>query len=237
MHTQTSTPAPRGTRFSSSTGARSLPALDAVDELRNAFDRPRRLTRHQYLYRAGDVCTGIYFIEEGSMKVSTLSVGGDEQIVRFYLPGEILAIEALGESRHSSSAMALEPTRIRVLSLTALEALFERSPGLYRRLLHLVSRRIAELQEHMLTLGRKTAPERLAGFLTDLSLRSRSRELTLSMSRDAIGSYLGIALETVSRVLHQFEDQHLISLQGRHVAVVEPARLRRLAEGEYANAA
>lgn len=237
MHTQIGTPAPRGTRFPSGTGACSLPSLDAVDELRNAFEAGRRLTRHQYLYRAGDVCTGIYLIEEGSVKVSTLSAGGDEQIVRFYLPGEILALEALGESRHSSSAMALEPTRVRTLSFAALEAMSERSPGLYRRLLHLVSRRIAELQDHMLMLGRKTAPERLAGFLTDLSLRSRTHDLTLSMSRDAIGSYLGIALETVSRLLHQFQDEDLISLQGRHVAVVAPARLRQLADGDYAHAA
>ena len=237
MQAQISTPVPNRARFSPSSKTRTVQSLDAVDELRNAFEVGRRLTRHQYLYRAGDICTGIYLIEEGSVKVSTLSAGGDEQIVRFYLPGEILALEALGESRHSSSAMALEPMRVRVLSFTALEALSERSPGLYRRLLHLVSRRIAELQDHMLMLGRKTAPERLAGFLTDLSLRSRTRDLTLSMSRDAIGSYLGIALETVSRLLHQFQDEHLISLQGRHVAVVAPARLRQLAEGEYAHAA
>lgn len=237
MHTQTGTPTSRSMRSPSGAGVRSLPSLEAVDELRNAFEVGRRLTRHQYLYRAGDVCTGIYLIEDGSVKVSTLSAGGDEQIVRFYLPGEILALEALGESRHSSSAMALEPTRVRILSFAALEALSERSPGLYRRLLHLVSRRIAELQDHMLMLGRKTAPERLAGFLTDLSLRSHSHELTLSMSRDAIGSYLGIALETVSRLLHQFQDENLICLHGRHVDVVEPARLRQMAEGDYMRAA
>lgn len=221
----------------SAPNVRAAQGLQALDDLREAFDTVRRYARQQYLYRAGEPCSGIYLIEEGSVKVSTLSPNGDEQIVRFYLPGEILALEALGESRHSSSAMALETTRVRSLSLPALEALSERSPGLYRRLLHLVSRRIAELQEHMLMLGRKTAPERLAGFLTDLTLRTRTRELTLSMSRDAIGSYLGIALETVSRLLHQFENDNLITLRGRHVAVMEPARLRQLAEGDYARAA
>jgi CRP/FNR family transcriptional regulator, anaerobic regulatory protein len=221
----------------STLSARASQGLQALDELREAFDTVRRIARQQYLYRAGEPCSGIYLIEEGSVKVSTLSSNGDEQIVRFYLPGEILALEALGESRHSSSAMALEPTRVRMLSLPTLEALSDRSPGLYRRLLHLVSRRIAELQEHMLMLGRKTAPERLAGFLTDLTLRTRTRELTLTMSRDAIGSYLGIALETVSRLLHQFDDAKLICLQGRHVAVMEPNRLRRLAEGDCARAA
>lgn len=217
--------------------ARAAGTMDALDELRNAFAGARRFARQQYLFRAGEPCTNIYIIEEGSVKVSTLSPNGDEQIVRFYLPGEMLALEALGESRHSSSAMALEATTVRVLSLTNLPSLYERSPEVYRKLLQLVSRRIAELQEHMLMLGRKSAAERLAGFLTDLTLRTRRQEFTLSMSRDAIGSYLGIALETVSRLLHQFEHEKLICLQGRRVNVVEPVRLRRLAEGDYAHAA
>ncbi|MFL6623014.1 MAG: Crp/Fnr family transcriptional regulator [Sulfurifustis sp.] len=211
--------------------------MDALDELRNAFGGARRFTRQQYLFRAGEPCASIYVIEEGSVKVSTLSSNGDEQIVRFYLPGEMLALEALGESHHSSSAMALEATTVRVLPLTNLPALYERSPDVYRKLLQLVSRRIAELQEHMLMLGRKSAAERLASFLTDLTLRTHRQEFTLSMSRDAIGSYLGIALETVSRLLHQFEHEKLICLHGRRVNIVEPARLRRLAEGDYANAA
>lgn len=207
------------------------------DELREAFGPERRLSRHQYLFREGDVCSGVYLIEEGSLKVSTLSSGGDEQIVRFYLPGEILGLEALGETRHSSSAMALEPTRLRSLSLASLEALCLRSPAAHRRLLHLVSRRIAELQEHLLLLGRRTAPQRLAGFLADFAARSRTRDITLSMSRDAIGSYLGIALETVSRLLHQFENEQLIALQGRRVSLFEPALLYRMAQGECARAA
>lgn len=213
------------------------PAAHSPDELTQAFGPIRRFARHQYLFHAGETCGGIYLVQEGSVKVSTLSPNGDEQIVRFYLPGELLALEALGESRHSSSAIALETTSVRILSLPALHALYARSPGLYRRLLQLVSQRISELQEHMLMLGRKTAPERLAGFLTDLTTRTRARDLTLTMSRDAIGSYLGIALETVSRLLHQFESQKLISVRGRQVSVVEPARLRRLAEGDYAHAA
>jgi CRP/FNR family transcriptional regulator, anaerobic regulatory protein len=221
----------------SAVAARSAETLQLLDELRNAFGPARRYTRQQYLFRAGEPCTGIYVIKEGSVKVSTLSPNGDEQIVRFYLPGEMLALEALGEAHHSSSAIALEPTTVCVLLLSTLPTLCERSPGLYRRLLQLVSRRIGELQEHMLMLGRKTAAERLASFLTDLTLRKRVRQFTLSMSRDAIGSYLGIALETVSRLLHQFEEEKLISLHGRSVNVVEPARLRRLAEGDYANAA
>lgn len=217
--------------------ARLAPAERSTDELQQAFGPPRWLARHQYLFRAGESCVGIYLVEEGSIKVSTLSCNGDEQIVRFYLPGELLGIEALGESSHTSSATALEPTRIRALSLPALHALYERSPALYRRVLRLATQRITELQEHMLMLGQKSAPERLASFLTDLTSRTRMQEFTLSMSRDAIGSYLGITLETVSRLLHKFEREKLIALRGRRVSLVQPARLRQLAEGAYVRAA
>ena len=224
-------------RASAPRSARPALAGHGVDELEPAFGPVRRFARQQYLFRTGETCTGIYLVQEGSVKVSTLSPNGDEQIVRFYLPGELLALEALGEARHNSSAVALETTSVRILSLPALHALYARSPGLYRRLLQLVSQRITELQQHMLMLGRKTAPERLASFLTDLATRTHAHDLTLPMSRDAIGSYLGIALETVSRLLHQFEAQKLISVDGRRVSLVEPARLRRVAEGALALAA
>lgn len=207
------------------------------DELQAAFGPSRRLARQQYLFRAGETCAGIYRVQQGSIKVSTLSPSGDEQIVRFYLPGEVLGLEALGEPRHSSSAVALEESRVQALSVPALHALCQQSPALSRRVLQLVSQRIAELQEHMLMLGRKTAAERLAAFLTNLTRRTRTQELTLTMSRDAIGSYLGITLETVSRLLHKFQKDRLIVLHGRRIALVAPARLQELADGGLAHAA
>ncbi len=213
------------------------PVKAGLEELQAAFGPPRRLARQQYLFRAGEACAGVYLLQQGSVKISTLSPNGDEQIVRFYLPGELIGLEALGEARHSSSAVALEESRVQALSLPALHALYERSPGLYRRLLQIVSRRIAELHEHMLTLGRKTAAERLAAFLTDLARRTQTQELTLTMSRDAIGSYLGLTLETVSRLLHKFEKERLIALRGRRIRLIQPARLRELAEGNFAQAA
>lgn len=215
----------------------ALHAHSGDDELMAAFGPERRLARQQYLFRAGEACTGIYLVVEGSVKVSTLSANGDEQIVRFHLPGELLGLEALGELHRSSSAMALEGTRVRPLSLSALHALSANSPDLYRRLLRIVSRHMVELQEHMLMLGRRSAAERLASFLSDLTNRTRTSELTLSMSRDAIGSYLGITLETVSRLLHRFEKEQLIVVDGRRVRLMQPSKLRQIADGAYACAA
>lgn len=208
--------------------------VHTITELEPALGARRWFARGQHLFRTGEDGTGVYLIEEGCVKVSTLSQGGDEQIVGFCLPGELVGIEAVSESSHSSSAVALEPTRARPLSLNALQTLCQRSPELTHSLLRLVSRRIAELESHMLLLGRKTAPERVAGFLIDLQRRTRTRELQLAMSREAIGSYLGIALETVSRLLHQFENEKLIRLDGRHVRLLKPDRLRELADGAWA---
>jgi CRP/FNR family transcriptional regulator, anaerobic regulatory protein len=208
---------------------------DAIAELRPALGPPRNFSRGQYLFRAGERCAALYFVEGGCVKVSTLSRGGDEQVASFCLPGEPVGIEALGESVHGSSAVALEPTRVRPLSIAALQNLCQRSPDLTRRIFRLVSKRIAELEGHMLMLGCKTASERVAGFLADLTQRTRTRELQLSMSREAIGSYLGIALETVSRLLHQFEDENLIRLNGRQVSLLEPERLSELAAGGWTN--
>lgn len=208
-------------------------ATDITDELRPALGIARTLVRGQHLFRAGERCGGLYVVEEGCIKVSTLSQNGDEQIVGFCLPGELVGIEAVSEARHAGTAVALEATRVRPLPALALQALCERSPGLTRRVFRLISRRIADLEGHMLLLGRKTAPERVAGFLIDMGRRTRSKELQLSMSREAIGSYLGIALETVSRLLHQFDAEDLIRVAGRRVRVLNPERLRAVAEGVW----
>jgi CRP/FNR family transcriptional regulator, anaerobic regulatory protein len=204
-------------------------AQDALAELRQALGPPRCFSRGQYLFRAGERCAALFLVEEGCVKVSTLSRSGDEQVANFCLPGEPVGLEALGEPVHGSSAIALEPTRVRPLSIAAIQNLCQRSPALTRRLFRLVSKRISELEGHMLMLGCKTAPERVAGFLVDLTQRTRSHELQLGMSREAIGSYLGIALETVSRLLHQFEDEKLIRVSGRQVRLLRPERLRELA--------
>lgn len=208
---------------------------DATVGLRPILGPPRKLARGRYLFRAGERCKALYLVEEGCLKVSTLSRSGDEQVASFCLPGEPVGIEALGESVHGSSAVALEPTSVRPVSIAALQNLCQRSPDLTRRIFRLVSKRISELEGHMLMLGCKTASERVAGFLADLTQRTRSHELQLSMSREAIGSYLGIALETVSRLLHQFEDDELIRVNGRQVSLLRPERLRELAAGGLTN--
>lgn len=227
MHAETATSS--STRSSRAVMPRSASVTDDLQELESALGPARAFARGRSLFRAGETCTGVYVIEKGSIKVSALSQNGEEQVVRFCLPGELLGIEAISELRHRSTAVALEDTRVRILTVSALQALCRRSPKLTHQLFRLVSRRIADLHAHKLMLGRKTAPERLAAFLTDMKERTHTQELQLSMSREAIGSYLGIALETVSRLLHQFEHDKLIRVSGRRLRLIAPARLRAMA--------
>jgi CRP/FNR family transcriptional regulator len=201
----------------------------AFEELLAAFGPPRVLARGEHLFHSGGRGDAVYLVEQGSIKVYRLSAAGDEQVLDFQLAGDVLGLDALGTVDHGCSAVTLEPTRVRALPLTKLRALCERSPRLHHGILQLASRRIGELQQHMLALGRLNAAERLAGFLLNLATRTQSRELRLSMSRYAVGCYLGLALETVSRLLHDFEAQGLIRVHGRDVALVKPDRLRALA--------
>jgi CRP/FNR family transcriptional regulator len=205
--------------------------LAGIEALRAALGPERRLARNEHLFYSADRCAELYFVGAGALKVQRLAPGGEEQIVSFHFAGDILGFEAFGAPSRGCSAVALEATRVRALPLAALQSLCGRSMRQQRWFLRLLSRRLAELQEHMLTLGRKSAYERLAGFLVELAARSRQTELRLSMSRYAIGCYLGLALETVSRLLRQLQDEGLIRVHGRRIRLVEAERLEHLARG------
>lgn len=168
-------------------------------------------------------------IESGWFKALNLSLNGDEQIMRFYRPGELLGLEAVSAPRYICTAVALERARVHTLSIPAFHELCGHSPNLYRTILELITKYIDEMHGHMLMLGQKTASERLARFIYDVFSRTGKSEVMLSMPREAIGSYLGIALETVSRLLHQFEREDLIRLRRRRVRLLDRRRLYQLA--------
>lgn len=220
-------------------GERTRPRLcqitlsaEAEQLLHPAFGAEHRLRRGQCLFHGGEKCTALYLTLSGSFKVSGTSASGEEQVFRFCFPGELIGLEAVGATCYASTARAIEGARVRAISLETLGILYRHSPGLIHSILALVARYMAELQEHMLILGQKKAPQRLANFLTGLAVRTGTAEVVLSMSRDAIASYLGIALGTVCRILHEFEQANLIRVDGRRVRLLDLVRLRALAEGE-----
>ncbi len=215
-----------------------LPAVmrePAASQALERFARPsRRLVRGEHLFHTGERSLALYAIESGSVKLYTVTPSGEEQVFGFCFPGDLFGLDALGVPVHSCSAVALEPTTVYALSASELEAHCQRIPALQHEIHRLLGRRIGDLHELMMVLGKKRADERLASFLVNLAARftapgARQAELHLSMTRYEIGCHLGLALETVSRLLRRFHDEGLIRMRSRYIRLLDLPRLRALA--------
>jgi CRP/FNR family transcriptional regulator len=209
--------------------------LDADDlgRIDNLVYTRRRLERGHALYHAGAEFTALYAIRSGSFKTSLLVAGGREQVSGFLMGGEFLGIEGLGSETYNATAVPLEDSEVCVLSHTLIEELTCQIPALQRRLHAVLAREILRGQEMMLLLANMRAEQRLATFLLDLSARFGRRgysssEFHLRMTRKEIGSYLGLKLETVSRLFTQFHDANLIEVDHRHVRILDVHGFQRL---------
>lgn len=203
--------------------------------MEDLVQRSRPLARGESLFRQGDKLTGIYAVRSGTVKVMTCTSDGHEQIVRFCLPGEILGLDGLEKDRHTSTAIALDTVSVCRLPLDRLEALAERVPSLYRRMLRLISREVSADHSRQLLLGQRGAEERLAAFLLMLSEEYQrrgfsAREFNLSMSRQDIANYLALAVETVSRLFTAFQTAGLLSVERRSVQLRSLDKLRALVQ-------
>ncbi len=205
--------------------------LELLDRI---IKRRRPAHRGEYLFRAGEPFQAIYAVRSGSVKTYAVSEDGGEQVTGFHLPGELFGLDAINAGRHPCSAVALEATGLCEVPFDRLEALGEDVPSLPRQMLRVMSKAILHDQTLLAYLSRKSAEERLAGFLLSLSQRFASRgfsarEFHLSMSRIDIGNYLGLAEETVSRLFTRFQEQGLLTAERKHVRLHDLERLRRLA--------
>jgi CRP/FNR family transcriptional regulator len=209
------------------------PDLSALDKL---IKRRRALKKGEMLYRFGDPLKALYAIRSGSLKTTGLIEDGRAQITGFYLPGELLGMDAINTDVHPCSAEALETSEVCDIPYMALEGLAQQIPSLQHQLLRIMSREIVRDEGMLMMLGRMSAEERLASCLMSFSRRlarlgDTSVEFKLSMSRQDLGDYLGLALETVSRLLSRFQDVGLISVHGRQIALRDVNRLRAMATG------
>jgi CRP/FNR family transcriptional regulator len=209
-------------------------ALDEVERLDAIVRRRRPFARGSHIFRLGDPFRSLYAIRSGSAKTYTITEDGSEQITGFHLPGEIIGLDAINSSHHPCAAKALETTGICEIPFERLEELAAAVPGLGRQLQRIMSREIQAAGELLTLLGKKSAEERLAALLVSLSMRFQergfsAREFCLSMSRNDIANYLGLAVETVSRLFTRFQRQGLISVQNKYIALKELERLWALA--------
>ncbi len=207
---------------------------DELDSLDSIIHRSRPMRRGEGLFRAGDTFQSVFAVRSGAFKTSTLTVDGEEQVTGFYLPGEILGMDGLGTNTHTNTARALESSSICEIPFVRLEALSSQIPSLQRHFFQLMSREIQSDQQLMLLLARKPADARLAAFLLNLGTRYKrrglsQRRLRLPMSRNDIGNYLGLAVETVSRIFTRLQSSGVLGVAGKEIEILDMAALTEIA--------
>ena len=202
--------------------------LDDMDELTRV---KRKVARGAALYRSGDAFDSLYAVRSGSFKSVGLSRAGEEKVTGVHLAGEVLGLDAINSRKHGFDAVALEDSEVCVIPFAQLTQLALRTPELQEQLLRMLSGDISRDQGLMLLLGGMDAEERLAAFLLSLSRRYQklgyaSTRFTLRMTREDIGSYLGLTLETVSRLFSRMQRDGLIVAQQKEIELKDMPRLR-----------
>lgn len=204
-----------------------------MQQLDHLVKTRRKLKRGDYLYRSNQPFHALYAIRLGFFKTFDSSADGREQITGFYMPGELLGMDAISADMHSCDAIALEDSELCEIPFAALEQLSREIPTLQRQFHRIMSREIMREHGLMMLLGNMSAEERLATFLLNLSQRFKERGYSerrfyLRMTRNDIGMYLGLKLETVSRMFSKFRDQGIIRISNKYLEIEDIGALRRL---------
>ena len=188
---------------------------------------------YEALFHAGDPFNAIYAVRSGFFKSSIVDDGGREQVTGFHMGGELLGMEGIGAGRYNGTATALEDSEVCVMPYALIEDMAHEIRPLQRHLQAVMAREIVREQGVMMLLGSMRAEERLAVFLLNLSQRFTARgfsksDFVLRMTREEIGSYLGLKLETVSRLFSQFQKDGLIEVNQKHVRILDIEGLDRV---------
>lgn len=206
---------------------------DDVERLDGIVKRARPLHRGDYLFRVGERFRALYVVKTGSVKTCAPSEEGGEQLLGFHLPGEVIGLDAIEKGVHACSAKVLETSAVCEIPFSRLEELSSSIPSLQHQMYRLLSKEISQDSKMLLLLGKKSAEERLATFLLSISKRLRKRGLCstdfyLSMSRHEIGNYLGLAVETVSRLFTRFQDEGLLKVDRKHIELLDPGAMEAI---------
>lgn len=201
--------------------------LDETDVVRlnSVVSNWKMVRQGQALYRAGDPFQSIYALRSGSIKTVLSHPSGREYVSGFFLPGETLGLDGISTEVHTCDAIALEDSAVCVIPFHLLEALCREVKSLQQQVHKMMSAEIVRETGQMMLLGNLTAEQRVAAFLLNISRRLQRRGysptcFTLRMTREDIGSYLGMTLETASRTLSRFQQEGLIRVQGKQIELL-----------------
>jgi len=205
-----------------------------VERLDEIIQRGRPLQRDNHIYNAGEEFRSVYAVRSGSVKSYTVSNDGVEQVTGFHLPGEIFGMDGIGQHRYTNSAVAMETSAVCEIPFNRLQELSIAIPSLQRHFFQLMSMEITNDQNLITLLSKNSAEERVATLLLSISNRNLRRKLSptrfrLPMSRADIGNYLGLTVETVSRVFGRFQKQGMLQVDKKEIEVLELDKLRQLA--------
>lgn len=210
--------------------------MEEIEVLENIIENKPILHRGDKLFHRGERFKSLYAVKSGSLKAYSVSEDGEEQVLGFYMPGELLGLDGIGTEQHICTAVALETTSVCELPYGIMEEMCHQFPSLQKEIYGVMGREIAEDKALLLLLGKRTADERIASFLLSLSRRYKERgfserEFNLSMPRQDIANYLGLATETVSRILGKFQEQGVITVNRRLVKIHDLERMKKMVEG------
>ena len=206
-----------------------------VDEL---VERRPTIKRGRSLFHAGEKFTALYAIRSGFFKTSVTTEDGRDQVTGFQMAGEIMGLDGVASDLHTCDAVALEDSEVCVLPFERLEEISREVKALQHHVHKVMSGEIVREHGVMQLLGGMQAQERLAAFLLNLVHRLNARgfsrsDFNLRMTREEIGSYLGLTIETVSRTFSKFSDDGIITVNQRHIQILEPDTLKRIVNPQW----
>ena len=209
---------------------------DEVQRFEKIVNRSRPIQAGEHLFRAGDEFRTVASVRTGCFKSYVIDHEGQEQVLGFHLPGEIIGLDAIHSCRHTANVVALDTSAICTLTFDSVSTMARHMPELQSELFRIMSQRIAELET---IAGDLSADERIAMFLMSLSERFArrgysDREFILAMSRRDIASFLRLATETVSRVLARFQKSGLLRVDRKQVRIRDLDGVRKIARQQAA---
>ena len=208
--------------------------LSRVDEL---VATRRTIRRGTSLFRNGEKFTSLFAIRTGFFKTCVTTEDGRDQVTGFQMAGEIIGLDGIVNDQHTCDAIALEDAEVCVLPFDRIEEISREVNALQHHVHKIMSREIVREHGVMLLLGSMRAEERLAAFLLNLVQRLQARgfsksELVLRMTREEIGSYLGMKLETVSRAFSKFSDEGMVEVKQRRIHIRDAEALKRIVNSQ-----
>jgi CRP/FNR family transcriptional regulator len=210
---------------------------EEIDLVDSKVQRGRAVQRNKHVFEDGKKFTSLYAVRSGAIKAYSVDQNGEEQVIGFYLPGELFGLDAIHNDAYVCSAKALETSAVCELPYTQVTELSAKIHNLQAHMYKTFSKEINTDQQFHRLLSKKTAEERISTFLQNLSERYQRRKLSptsfrLPMSRTDIGNYLGLAVETVSRVFTRLQQNGILKVDGKELQILDLGKLCDIAHSE-----